>query len=186
MADVLLGVLAGGRGLRMGGRDKSRMPAPDTGEALAARLVRLGAEQGFDSVIVGGHGLPGVLHLADDPPAIGPIGGLCALLAHAGPRHALAVACDLPYVTNLLLARLSYESPGALIVCPRDPGTGKWQPLFARYDAPRVLPVLRAQIASGTRSMQTAFRELEVVELPLSDTERASLLDWDQPSDLVR
>src|SRR5688500_14334428 len=144
MTDVLLGVLAGGRGLRMGGRDKSRLPAPDTGEALAARIVRLGAGLGFDCTLVGGEPLPGVPRLTDDPPGIGPIGGLCALLEHAGSRPALAVACDLPHVSQALLARLASEAPGALVLCPRDPATGKWQPLFARYDALHVLPAFRA------------------------------------------
>lgn len=186
MADALLGVLAGGRGLRMGGRDKSRLPAPDTGEALAARIVRLASELGYECVMVGGEPLSGVERIHDDPPGIGPIGGLCSLFGKAGARHALAVACDLPSVTQPLIARLATESPGALVLCPRDPATGKWQPLFARYDAPRVLPAFRSAIASNTRSMQTVFRALEVTELKLTDSERTSLLDWDQPSDLAR
>lgn len=186
MTDVLLGVLAGGRGLRMGGRDKSRLPAPDTGEALAARIVRLASGLGLPCTLVGGEPLPGVPQLADDPPGIGPIGGLCSLLAQAGARNALAVACDLPHVTQALLARLASESPDSLVLCPRDPATGKWQPLFARYDAPQVLPVFRAAIAAGTRSMQTVFRALEITELALSPEERSALLDWDQPSDLIR
>jgi len=185
MSEVLLGVLAGGRGLRMGGRDKSRLPAPDTGEALAARIVRLASGLGFDCTLVGGEPLPGVPRLIDDPPGIGPIGGLTALLAQAGARNALAVACDLPHVTQALLARLATESPGALVLCPRDPATGKWQPLFARYDAPRVLPAFHAAIENGTRSMQTVFRTLDVSELALSDAERAALTDWDAPSDIT-
>jgi molybdopterin-guanine dinucleotide biosynthesis protein A len=186
MTDVLLGVLAGGRGLRMGGRDKSRLPAPDTGEALAARIVRLATALGFECTLVGGEPMPGVPQLHDDPPGIGPIGGLCALLARAGARNALAVACDLPHVTQALLQRLASESPGSRVLCPRDPATGKWQPLFARYDAVHVLPAFRDAITNGTRSMQTVFRALDVVELPLTDTERTALLDWDQPSDLIR
>lgn len=184
MGDVLLGVLAGGRGLRMGGRDKSRMSAPDTGEALAARIVRLGSELGMECALVGGVPIAGVAHLRDEPEGVGPMGGLCALLAFARERPALALACDLPHVTQALIGRLASEKRDATILCPRDPATGKWQPLFARYDSPRVLPAFRAALANGTRSMQTVFRSLPVAELALSPEERAALVDWDAPSDL--
>ncbi len=171
----------------MGGRDKSRMPAPDTGEALANRIVRLARSVGLEPTLIGGKPLFGVPHVLDDPPGIGPIGGLCALLEHAqrcGVHEALALACDLPHVTAELLQRLAHEAPRAIILCPRDPATGKWQPLFARYSGQAVLPALRAAIAAGTLSMQTVMRSLEVTELLLSDEERALLHDWDSPSDL--
>jgi molybdenum cofactor guanylyltransferase len=181
----LAGVFAGGRGLRMGGRDKSLLPAPDTGETLLARLLRLLAEVGLESVIVGGAGEGGA-RLADDPPHIGPIGGLCSLLAHAGDRPAIALACDLPYVSAELIARLAADASRPAVLAPRDPESGKWQPLFARYDSPRVLPQLRAEVARGARSFQSVLRGLEVAELTLSAAEQAQLRDWDEPADLLR
>lgn len=183
-ANVLLGILAGGRGLRMGGRDKAALPAPGTGEPLLARLVRIARELGLEVVTVGGAGLPGVLRLSDDPPHVGPIGGLCALLTHAGGRPAIALACDLPYLEPPLLARLAITQTPAPILAPRDPETGKWQPLFARYDPPRVLPALRTAIANDVRSFQTLLRSLEIQELPLAPQEHSQLRDWDTPSDL--
>ncbi len=180
----LLGVLAGGRGRRMGGRDKARLQAPGGMETLVGRLLRLGREQGLPCVGVGGDALPGVAWIADEPAGVGPIGGLCALLAHAGSRPALALACDLPFVTSELIGRLAREACAAAVLAPRDPVTGKWEPLFARYDAPRVLPPLRAAIAAGTRSFQTFLRELEVAELVLSVEQRALLRDWDEPGDV--
>lgn len=179
----MLGVLAGGRGQRMGGLDKARLRAPG-GEPLLERLLRLGQELGLACVVVGGRAPPGAVLLADDPSGIGPIGGLNALLAHAAARPALALACDLPYVTGPLLARLADEKSHALVVCPRDPETGKWQPLFARYDSVRVLPALRAAIAADVRSFQTFLRTVEVAELELSAGERALIRDWDEPDDL--
>jgi molybdopterin-guanine dinucleotide biosynthesis protein A len=138
----------------------------------------------------------------DAPAGIGPIGGLCALLEHANARvrsgraqgeaqaqgsaasSVLAVACDLPRVTAQLVERLAREAPSALVLAPRDPVTGKWQPLFARYASHAVLPAVRSAIEAGTRSMQTVLRSLEVTELPLTDAERAALHDWDTPEDL--
>jgi molybdopterin-guanine dinucleotide biosynthesis protein A len=169
----------------MGGRDKSRLPAPDTGEALAARLARLTSELGLPSVLVGGAPQPPLPHLLDDPPGIGPIGGLCALFAAAGQRRALALACDLPHATAGLIERLWREQPSAAVHAPRDPQTGKWEPLFARYDAARVLPEFRDAVEAGVRSMQTVLRELDVHELVLTDAERRLLLDWDRPGDLA-
>jgi molybdopterin-guanine dinucleotide biosynthesis protein A len=183
---TLLGVLAGGRGTRMGGRDKGALPAPDSGETLLARLVRLGRAAGLQPVIVGGQGVPGVPLLCDEPAGIGPIGGLCALLAHAGERAAIALACDLPYLSAELIAKLACAESSAAVLAARDRPSGKWQPLFARYDSPRVLPVLRGAIASGTRSFQSFLRELDVQELALDASEHALLRDWDTPGDLER
>ena len=93
------------------------------------------------------------------------------------------MACDMPYV-DLALLRLLRDAPDAPVVAPRDPDTGKWYPLFARYDAPRVLPVARAAVAAGTRAFQTLFRSLEVTELRLTSDQRAQLRDWDRPEDM--
>jgi molybdopterin-guanine dinucleotide biosynthesis protein A len=185
-ASVVIGILAGGQSRRMG-RDKALLPAPDTGEALIARLARIGRGFGFDVVAVGGtvdrFGLP---RLTDDPANIGPIGGLSALLAYAGDRAAIALACDLPFVEAPLIERLAATPAATPVLSPRDPSSGKWEPLFARYDAPRVLPILRAEIARGVRSFQTFLQALPVAELPLSDGERLQLRDWDEPADVNR
>jgi molybdopterin-guanine dinucleotide biosynthesis protein A len=180
----VLGVLAGGLGRRMGGRDKARLHVPGSTEMLGERLLRLGGELGLSCVLVGGAGLPGVPLLRDEPAGVGPIGGLCALLAHAGDRPALALACDLPYVTAALLERLVRAPTEGAVLAPRDPQTGKWQPLFARYDSARVLPALRAAIDAGVRSFQTFLREVQVSELELSEAERELLRDWDRPGDV--
>jgi molybdenum cofactor guanylyltransferase len=184
-APPLLGVLAGGHGRRMGGRDKARLIAPDGAESLLERILRLGAVVGLDCVVVGGASPAGTPCVADEPAGIGPIGGLCALLGLAAERPALALACDLPFVTAPLIARLAREQPGTSVLAARDPGTGKWQPLFARYDGPRVLPALRLAVADGVRSFQTFLRTQHVTELELSEAERALLRDWDEPSDLT-
>src|SRR5262249_43557820 len=110
---MILGIFAGGRGTRMGGRDKALLSAPDTGETLLARARRLGEELGFECVVVGGPARGELRVLADDPPGIGPLGGLGALLAYAGDRPAIALACDMPFVTEDMLARLASSEPHA-------------------------------------------------------------------------
>jgi molybdopterin-guanine dinucleotide biosynthesis protein A len=147
-------------------------------------LLRLGAAVQLECVVVGGCARSGAIVLADEPAGIGPIGGLRALLAYAGARPALVLACDLPYVSAALISRLAHAQSSAPVLAPRDPETGKWQPLFARYDAPRVLPSLDAAITAGVRSFQTWLRGVHVEELVLLPDERAQLCDWDEPRDL--
>ena len=184
----VVGVLAGGQGRRMGGRDKAWLPAPHGGEALIERLVRIIGELGLRAVVVGGSAPPAVERFADDPPGIGPLGGLRALLAHAGAQPVIALACDLPYVDAALLGKLvqAQAESAAPVLAPRDPGSGKWQPLFARYMPARVLPACDVVLARGERSLQAVLREVAVEELALSAGEHALLADWDEPGDLNR
>ena len=183
MQPPLVGILAGGAGRRMGGRDKARLVAPG-GEQLLPRLLRVCAELSLPALVVGGAAPEGVRALSDAPPGIGPIGGLSALLAHAGARPALLLACDLPYLTAPLLGRLASTASAAPVLAARDPATGKWQPMFARYASVAVLPALQLAIADGVRSLQTFLRTQVVEELVLDDAERAQLHDWDTPEDL--
>jgi molybdopterin-guanine dinucleotide biosynthesis protein A len=118
---------------------------------------------------------------------MGPIGGLAALLARAGVhgRPAIALACDLPFVSAALIAHLAAHSSDALAVAPRPDGI--WQPLCARY-APGALAVTERVIASGRRALHAVLDDLgpQAVELPLAPGERGLLADWDEPGDVRR
>lgn len=199
----------------MGGVAKGLLPAPDTGEPLVVRLRHKAESLGLRCVLVGqapayaGLGLP---MLADEPPGIGPLGGLRALLAAAAGAPVLALACDLPFVSRELIGRLAALRPAA--DCPdaalpsRAPGAaavphpgsealacdeaidvlaarrqGRWEPLCARYHA-SVLPVLDAALAAGERSFQGLLRRLRVAQLHLAPEQERELTDWDAPGDL--
>lgn len=190
---TVLGIFIGGRGLRMGGVQKALLIAPDTGETLIARSLRIGREAGLEVVLLGaaelGAHAVGALQLPDASAGIGPLAGLQSLLTHAGERSAICLACDMPYVTTDLLSRFVNAtarptSKQAQVLAPRDPVTGKWEPLFARYQSPTVAPVLATTLAEGERSFQGLFRRLTVAELPLDPSERAQLRDWDRPEDM--
>jgi molybdopterin-guanine dinucleotide biosynthesis protein A len=185
----VLGIFVGGKGTRMGGRDKAALPAPDTGEASAVRLARLGRELGLPCVVVGAWAahetlLPELPRLRDEPEGIGPLGGLGALLSHCGARDAIAVACDMPRVEAAVLQRLVEAPRDAAVLAPREAQRGKWQPLFARYDAKRVLPALQRALAAGERSFQALFARVPVKQLLLSEDEQRTLVDWDRPEDV--
>jgi molybdopterin-guanine dinucleotide biosynthesis protein A len=184
-----VGIFVGGRGLRLGGVAKGNLALP-SGEKLAERLIALCGEYLSESklVLVGAadaYGALGLPALVDAPAGVGPLGGLRALLLHAeaaGHTHALALACDLPYLGGGLLTRLAREAPEAHCLAPRDGEL--WQTLVARY-AVASLPVLDATLAAGDRALQRFVGRLgeRAVELAVNARERAELRDWDTPGD---
>lgn len=188
-AACLVGVFLGGRARRMAGEPKGLLPVPSGDETIVARLLRLCADQGLPCAAVGPirayeEAVQGLTQLTDRPPGIGPLGGLGALIAHAGAAPSIALACDMPHVTAELLARLAAHPSAADVVAPRDPKSGRWQPLFARYASPRVAGPLQDALQAGERSFQALFARLSVEELQLNDAERAALVDWDAPEDI--
>ena len=167
----------------MGGRAKGLLLAPN-GVSIVERWRRLLEDAGHQVVLVGHRaeydplGLP---TLDDARPDSGPLGGLVSLLALGG--EVLAVACDMPHVSPALLRRLLTESAGAAVLAPRIEGL--WQPLFARYDAARVLSLARTRLAEGRLALQGLLREAEATTLATSPTEDAELTDWDRPEDVT-
>lgn len=183
-----MGIFVGGRSRRMGA-PKGRLPAPATGAALIDALVEVARAVGLSPVLVG-DATPyadlarGVPRLADDPPGIGPLGGLRALLAHA-PGTAVAVACDMPSVSAAALKELLEHPSAAPVVAARRGPRAPWEPLFARYDAPRVRAPLDRAVSAGTRSFQRFLAGVEVDPLPMTPAIERALVDWDRPEDIA-
>ena len=96
----------------------------------------------------------------------------------------LCLACDLPYVTSGLIARVASEAPEASACAPRPEGL--WQPLCARYGVRASLPVARAALDADKLSLQRILSALGAYELPLSADELHALRDWDSPEDVLR
>lgn len=189
-----IGIFVGGRGSRMGGVAKANLQVAD-GRTILERTLACCAESGRalggaapiwlvgESAAYAAHQLQ---RIADDPAGVGPIGGLRALLRALPPAsYALALAGDMPFITPQLLLRLQRETPGAAALAPRD-AQGRWQPLFARYRAGRVLTELDAALAAGKTSLQHLFARLgaEACVLSLSEAEQGCLHDWDRPGDM--
>ena len=180
-AAVIAGVFVGGRGERLGGTAKGMLRGPD-GRTLIDRWRALLASLGVPVVLVGRHaGYRDVdlEQLADEPPEIGPLGGMVALLRRAGSARALALACDMPFVSSATVERLLGSPAGPAAIAPRR--GDRWEPLCALYDAPRVLPIAAARAARGARSLQGLLDEVAATPLLVDDRE---LEDWDTPEDL--
>lgn len=171
------------------GTTKGLLPAPDgSGRTLVERMVAEIRVVAPDAplFLVGrreeyaGMKLP---FLDDEEPQRGPLSGLVALLAEGarrGSNTALCVACDHPYLGTDLLRRLMVESPNAAILCPFL--DDRYQPLVARYDV-SLLGEFRRALCDGNGSLQPLLRQHGATQMELNDEERASLRDWDEPSD---
>ena len=187
----LLGIFVGGKSRRMGA-PKGLLEVPGSGEPIIESIVRAGREAGFDPVLVGNATpysklAPGVPRVDDDPPDAGPLGGLRAVLLHAigqGNAPVVTTACDMPYVTKEALGLLLDQRSDAEALAPRRKPDGPWEPMLARYDAPRVLIVLDAVIASGRRSFQELFAALRAEPMKVAPVLERALTDWDAPEDV--
>lgn len=143
------------------GRDKASLDLH--GRSLLASTVETLAQVCGD-VLVAGHGpLPDVpsaaRYVADDPPGLGPLGGILAGLRRARDDHAIVVACDLPLLNADLLRHLAGLVPEYDAVVPRV--GGRAQPLHAVY-ARAALGVIQAQIAKKDLSLQALLPQLHV------------------------
>lgn len=181
---AVAGIFVGGAGARMGGRAKGLLRAPD-GHTIVERWCAVLEASGIRNVVLVGAraayaSLP--LERIDDQPAgIGPLGGLIALLGHAGEAFAFALACDMPFVSEALVRRLISAGDAAVVAPRRDQ---RWEPLFARYDSQRVLAVARRRAGEGAHSLQRLLEEVRAAELPMHAYEMSQLRDWDTPEDI--
>jgi molybdenum cofactor guanylyltransferase len=183
-AAILGGIFVGGRSTRMGGVPKGLLAAPEGG-TLVARWASLFAGLAIPIVLVGpgaAYATTAIERIDDDVLGIGPLGGLIALLEHAASGHAIAVACDMPYVSAPLLAKLARHSSDAAALAPREGNT--WEPFFARFRAPDALDTARDHARRGVHSLQALLDALGTAALSLDPRERAELRDWDTPEDV--
>ena len=185
----VVGIFVGGRSRRMGGEPKGLLHVPGGDETLVESLARAASEAGLEAVLVGDVAaydevLPGLLRLSDRPTGIGPLGGLGALLHHAGDGLALSVACDMPHVDAGVLRVLVDHPAEAAVLAPRR--DGRWEPMLARWRAAAVRPTLGRAVERGVRSFQALLGEIEVAELAVDARMDRALVDWDNPADVER
>jgi molybdopterin-guanine dinucleotide biosynthesis protein A len=184
-------LFVGGRGSRFGFLAKGNLRHP-TGVRLIERLAGVvsSALPSAPLVLVGrseAYGDLGLPRLDDAPQGIGPLGGIRSLLAFAeeqGHSSAIALACDLPFLTERLVLRLAREEPEAVLLAPREGGL--WGALTARYTC-AIRPVVEAAVAAGEHSLQRVFARVGdgARELVVDELELRALVDWDSPKDVA-
>jgi molybdopterin-guanine dinucleotide biosynthesis protein A len=158
---ALVAVLAGGRGRRLG---EPKPLANLGGEPLIARPLRAAAAAGLAAVVVAKEGTPlpaldvPVWREPDEPTH--PLLGIVTALERAG-RPIVAVACDQPFVTPELLARLA-AGPEAAVRAG-----GRLEPFPARYE-PSALPALVAAL-DREAPVREALAALEPALIEVAD-----------------
>ncbi|MDT4850923.1 Molybdenum cofactor guanylyltransferase [compost metagenome] len=170
-------ILSGGRGQRMGGRDKGLLEWH--GRPLIAWLHERVRPLTDDLIISCNRNAERYAAWADQlvqddsPDYPGPLAGIRAGLAVARHEQVLVLPCDAPRVDDALIASL-LRAAGERPVMLRQ---GKfWEPLFCVL--PRaLLPVLDAGWQAGERSPQRILRQLDLVavDCPEGDPRLANL-----------
>jgi molybdopterin-guanine dinucleotide biosynthesis protein A len=182
----VVGLFVGGAARRMGGTPKGLLAAPG-GETIVERWRALCGTIGLRCFFVGeadAYAHLDIERVADARPNAGPLGGLVGLLRAQPTAPVVAVACDMPFVTDALLRRLAFSTSTAAALAPWREEL--FEPLFARYDPARVLPLAEGQLAGDDLSMQRLLRNASAERFPLSPDEWPLLADWDEPSDVAR
>lgn len=179
-------VLAGGRGTRMGGRDKGLIDWQ--GKPLVAAVIaglapqvdRLALNANRHLERYAGFGLPVWPDAGSDFP--GPLAGMLAGLHHCQTDWLAVVPCDAPLLPHDLVERLQHATrassgPAAIAVSPQ----GR-QPVFCllRRDTQ---PVLQAYVERGGRKVGEALAILGAVAAPFDDD--APFLNVNEPRDLA-
>ncbi|HGM6310629.1 molybdenum cofactor guanylyltransferase MobA [Pseudomonas putida] len=178
MPDALLPcsilILAGGRGQRMGGRDKGLVAWQ--GEPLVAHVQRVVRPLSDDLVISCNRNQEAYRTYADqlvgdaEADFPGPLAGVIAGLKVARHEWMVVLACDAPLVDRDLieaLSRLAVASDSAAMVRQG----GFWQPMFSVLPR-RILPMLEQAWAAGERSLQKALLRETVQGLECTEDDR--------------
>jgi molybdopterin-guanine dinucleotide biosynthesis protein A len=165
-------ILAGGASSRMG-RDKARLTLD--GRSFVERIAEALSPVAERVNLVGAKNVSSSLikrNVPDVYESWGALGGLHAALAACSAEWALVVACDLPFVTSELFARLASLREDAEAVVPLQ-ADGKLQPLCALYRRSPCAELARELIEAGERRPRALIKAV-----------RARLVDVEELSDL--
>jgi molybdopterin-guanine dinucleotide biosynthesis protein A len=172
-SEVTLGILAGGRGIRLGGREKGLIEVG--GQCLVAHVVDRLAASASRTLISANREHRAYEALADEvfadevgsESSPGPVAGVITLLRHCQTTWLQLAPCDAPLLPPDLTARLRRVTTDSTAVVPRADDRHQWAcSLLSRSG----LPALEEAFAAGTRSLGSALRALGY-----------SSLDWETP-----
>lgn len=171
-------ILAGGSGLRLGGRDKAALRFQ--GGTLLDHV--LAAVAGADRIVCVGPRRATAVEVTwtrEDPPGGGPVAALAAAIPLLSASAVVVLACDLPFVERDTVRRLldSMHADGAMLSDER----GRAQFLAAAYRREMLASRLAAMDVNGA-SMGSLLRGADLTEVAGG----AAARDVDTPEDLAR
>src|SRR4029450_2106366 len=124
--------------------------------------------------------------VADDLPSRGPLSGLAASLAHIRTKHLLALAIDMPFMTEKYLTFFcSQIEPGRGVITKIE---DRFEPLAAIYPL-ETLADFRSALTGTDFSLQTVASRLvaegKLRVTPLTSQEKTLFLNLNEPADLA-
>jgi molybdopterin-guanine dinucleotide biosynthesis protein A len=169
-------VLAGGRGLRMGGVDKglqNHAGLPLALQALLRLQLQVGATMINANRNLAAYEAMGVPVWPDSLPDFpGPLGGLLAGLEHCETPWLVTVPCDTPHFPLDLVAQLAGAADAAdaqvAMAATQEDGELRPQPVFSLVRAD-LLESLVAYLHAGERKIVPWLRSHRCVEVPFDD-----------------
>lgn len=185
--DIFAGILVGGRGKRLGGRDKARLQRPD-GTTFLQHIVDTVRPQ-VQSILLAGradqsydeYSVPLVPDMYLDA---GPLAGLSALLTAAPAPWCFLVACDLGNFDAAVLDLLvDARTGGEEIIAPVS-GRGV-EPTCALYATSLALDV-RMRLDQGERALHRLIAATPHARVALPPTLEATFVNVNEPADLRR
>lgn len=177
-------LLAGGRGQRMGGRDKGWIHWQD--RALIEHMHQVVRPLTDDLIISCNRNHERYRVLADqlisDPCTDypGPLIGILEALKTAGNPQLLVLPCDAPRIDRALLRGLHRQAGKRPVMLYHQE---HWQPLFSLLPV-NLLPALQEQWQAGQRSPLRALLQLQPVAVHVADDDRR-LDNFNEPARLT-
>ena len=127
-----------------------------------------------------------VQFVADDPPSRGPLSGIAASLAHMHTAHLLALAIDMPFMSENYLRYLCDQIEPGVGVLPKIGNHA--EPLAAVYPREAVT-AFRSALASTDFALQNVVRRLvdsrKLREMRVKKQETKLFLNVNAPSDVA-
>src|SRR5882724_5509929 len=182
-------LLAGGESRRMG-KDKATLPF--RGKPLWQIQLELLRKLEPTEIFVSARTDPvwrpaGVQFVADDPPSRGPLSGLAASLAQMRTKHLLALAIDMPFITENYLKFLCSQTELCRGVIAKI--DYRFEPLAAIYPQ-EALTNVQSALSGKDFSLQTVTSRLieagKLQVILVTEREKKLFLNLNEPVDLRR
>jgi len=187
-------ILAGGRARRLGGLNKARLILhPGSASVLDRQLARL--RRVVDrTIIIANDAEPysgaGVPVIPDMVPDGGALGALYTAVHAAGTEGTLVIACDMPFVSERLLAHLVSVGGSVDIAIPRT--ARGYEPLCATYsrrsanELRRLIDERRFRLSDVARIPGLNVHEVGRDELNAFGPEEVLFFNLNTPDDHIR
>lgn len=183
-------IQCGGQSRRLG-RDKGSLPLGNT--TCIERVISSARAVTQDVAVITNaphvYRYLGVPVYRDIRPGLGPLGGISTALHYSTSTWVLTLACDMPFVSSLLLTALLDRRADVDVVVPTD-REGSLQPLCALYRR-AIRPAVEECLDSGKRSVRDLLERVNCRVIPFSEIERLPgaelfFVDIDTPEDYER